>query len=398
MVAMISSTWAIGLVVGGPIGSAFAENEAITWRWAFFLNLPLVGVALLLATVCAPSHSLAPHTSIEKRLAQIDPLGVAFNIATPITFALATTFSGPVWPWGSAACLATWIVFGLLLVSWGFQQAKCIFTTPEERAFPMHMFRRGDLVPLWVASGCAGAAYAVTLYYVPLFFAFARGHGSLQQTVRLLPFILVFVVVVFATGASLPVVGRYKVFFIFAGIFTLAGAAAMSARMSRDVSEAEVMAFEALIGVGLGMHFQHALGISNAINETARDRVDSNVICNMFQMGGIAIILSIAGCIFQNVGYELLVDALGTENYAEKDLREALAGVSSAVWRTQDVSTLSRGIRAVTDVIAREFYIVVASGALCLISGIFMRWQKINYNTHREGSDASGNMARNKVS
>lgn len=392
-VAMISASWAAGLVVGGPIGSAFSENESATWRWAFYLNLPLIGICLLLAIFCIPSHSLGPvGLSIWKRITKIDPFGVAFNLVVPIFFAIAVTFSGPIWDWNSGGAIAMWVIFGLTFVSWILQQHYHIFTTAEERAFPMHMLRRFDLWPLWIASGCAGAAYAVTLYYVPLFFAFTQGYGSLQQTVRLLPFVLVFIVVVLFTGAMLPKIGRYKIVYILAATFTITGAAAMVATMDHRISESKVMGFEALIGAGLGMHFQHALGISNVINKDPRDRVDSNVICNMVQMGGIAVSLSMAGCIFQNVGYNLLVDAVntGTERYSEQDLREALAGVSSIIWQTRDPMVLQRGIRAVADVISREFYIVVASGVLCLACAICMRWEKLDYGRKPKSTQASG--------
>lgn len=380
----MSAMWAIGLVVGGPIGSALAENAHATWRWAFYLNLPLVGFGFLVAALCIPSHRVAPTDSpILKRLLSIDPLGILFNIAAPVLFAIAVTFSGPIWPWGSAASVATWVVFGVVVIAWVLQQVFCIFTTPEERAFPVHMLKRLDLMPIWIASGCAGASYAVTLYYTPLYFAFARGYGPLQQTVRILPFILVFIVVVLLTGGLLlPVFGRYKFIYLFAGAMTLAGGAAMAVTLERDTSEAQVMGLEALLGIGLGLHFQHGFGIGNVMNKTARDRIDSTVVCNMVQMGGIAMILAVAGSIFQNVGYSLLSDALagdGSQEYSENEIREALAGVSSAVWQSRDPAVLQKGIDAVTEVISREFYIVLAAGALCLFCSVFMKWDKLDY-------------------
>lgn len=389
--ATMSATWAVGLVVGGPIGAAFAENSHATWRWAFYLNLPLVGVLTVLAILCVPSHSLAPAgSSFLGRLAHIDPLGIFFNIAAPVLFSIAATFSGPIWDWDSGASIATWVVFGLVVLAWAAQQVLCIFTTREERAFPVHMLTRYDLIPIWVASGCAGASYAVTLYYTPLFFAFARGHDALEQTIRLLPFILIFIVIVLLTGALLPVVRVYKPIYSLAGVFTLVGAATMAATLDSDVPEAQVMGLEALIAVGLGMHFQHGFGISNVINKAnAKDRVDSTVVCNMAQMGSIAMILAIAGCIFQNVGYELLKDAIAAESsvtYSEADIREALAGVSSAIWQSRDPAVLRKGIDAVTEVIAREFYIVMAAGALCVLSSAVMKWEKLDYQ--RKGTPA----------
>lgn len=384
--ATMSAMWAVGLVVGGPIGSALADNQHATWRWAFYLNLPLVGVGFALATFCIPKHSFAPKISILQRLQKIDPLGIIFNIATPVLFAIAATFSGPIWEWGSASSCTAWAVFIIAFIAWGLQQVFCVFTTPEERAFPVHMLKRFDLMPIWIASGCAGASYAVTLYYTPLFFAFARGYGAVQQTVRILPFILVFIVVVLFTGVVLPIIGRYKIIYIFAGVMTLAAASAIATTLNGGVAEAQVMGLEALLGFGLGMHFQHGFGISNVINKNPRDKVDSAIVCNMAQMGSIAAILAIAGSIFQNIGYSLLKVAIGMEEYSEHEVREALAGVSSAVWQSKDPAVLARGLEAVTHIIAREFYIVTAAGSVCLLCGLAMKWEKLDYGRSKKES------------
>jgi hypothetical protein len=289
------------------------------------------------------------------------------------------TFSGPIWSWNSGAAIAMWVVFAVVTVFWAVQQWFCILTTPAQRALPVHILPRRDLIPIWVASGCAGVTYAITLYYTPLFFAFARGLGAIPQTVRLLPFILVFIVIIMMTGRMLPLIGRYNLIYIVGGALTLAGGAAMASTMSSNVSDAQVMGLEALIGIGLGMHFQHGVGISNVINKDPRARLDSVVICNMAQMGAIAIILAVAGSIFQNVGYQLLVEALGKGNYSDNEIREALAGVSSVVWQSSDPEVVHRAVSAVADVISREFYIVVASGTTCLACGLLMKWDRLDY-------------------
>jgi hypothetical protein len=148
------------------------------------MNLPWIGLALFLTILCFPDANLGPkNISLYRRIVNIDPVGIAFNMATPALFSLALVFSGPVWSWSSAFSTAVWVIFGVILVAWIVQQCLCIFTTPEQRAIPVHLLSRLDLLPLWVASGCAGASYAITLYYVPLFFAFAHGQDALRQTV-----------------------------------------------------------------------------------------------------------------------------------------------------------------------------------------------------------------------
>ncbi|OGM50811.1 efflux pump antibiotic resistance protein [Aspergillus bombycis] len=390
---LLGALWAAGLVIGGPIGSALATNSSTTWRWAFYMNLPWAGLGLVMAFICMPSKYLGPDIPVWSRLTRIDPIGISMNMAAPVLFALALEFSGPVWAWGSAASIAVWVVFGVVMVGWIVQQYWCIGTTPDERAIPVHLLSRLDLLPLWIASGCAGASYAVTLYYTPLFFAFARGHSALQQTVRLLPFVLVFIAVVMLVGALLPVFGRYNIIYIIAGTVTIAGGAAMAATLSPNVPESQVLGLEALIGVGLGCSYQHGVGVSNVINKNLRDKVDSVVLFNLSQMGGITIILSVAGSIFQNVGFNLLTDAVGSNGYSEEDLREALAGVSSAVWESGDPEVLARGVEAVANVLAREFYLVVAGGALCLVCGLAMRWEKLDYGKGKEKGKGTGSEA-----
>lgn len=354
------------------------------------MNLPWVGLALALGLLCIPSKYLGPDIPVLQRLRKMDPLGVTLNMASPVLFSVALEFSGSVWSWSAGSTIAVWVVFGVVTIAWALQQSLCILTTPAERSIPCHLLTRLDLLPLWIASGCAGASYAVTLYYTPLFFSFARGHDALQQTVRILPFILVFIFVVILVGIALPKVGYYATFYLLAGSMTISAAAAMANTMD-DPSTAEsvIMGLEALIGIVLGCSFQHGVGISNVLNsKSPRDKVDSAVLFNMAQMGAIAIVLALAGCIFQNVGFQLLKDAVGAAaGYSDEDLREALAGVSSSLWQTRDPEVLRRGIEAVSQVIAREFYLVVAGGVVCLVCSLGMSWERLDYGAKpaREG-------------
>lgn len=382
LIALSSASWAVGLAIGGPLGSAFAEKA--TWRWAFYLNIPLVASMLFLSALCLPQHRFYETTSsVWHRLRHGDPLGILFNAIVPELFAIAVTFGGPIWEWDSAPSTVTWVLFGLTLMTWMLQQYLCIFTTTEERALPVHLLSRTDLLPIWIATACAGSAYAITLIYTPLFFAFVKGADALAQSVRLLPFTFSFIVALMVTGRLLPIIRRYKLVYVAAGLCTMAGSAAMATSLSKNgTAEALVMGLEVLLGIGLGLHFQHGVGISNVINKDhRRDRMDSVAMCNFAQFGGIAITLAIAGSIFQNVGYQLLTDAIGDKVYSKSEIREALAGVSSTVW--QDPGSLRNGVMAVSDVLSKEFYIALSAGLLCLVCAILMRSGKLSYKDVR---------------
>lgn len=110
---------------------------------------------------------------------------------------------------------------------------------------------------VWIASACAGSAYAITLIYTPLLFlAFTRGADALRQSVRLLPFTLPFIATLLLTGSLLPIVRRYKLIYVAAGVATVGVSAAMAVTLSdRTSSDARVLGLEALLGISLGLHF-----------------------------------------------------------------------------------------------------------------------------------------------
>ncbi|KAG8664496.1 uncharacterized protein FPOAC1_013835 [Fusarium poae] len=222
------------------------------------------------------------------------------------------------------------------------------------------------MLPLWVASGCAGATYAIMLYYMPLFYAFSKGLGALQQTVRLLPFILTFILTVVIIAASLPRLKQYGVIYLAGGAITLSSATALATTIAPGVPESKVMGLTALVAVGLGLHFQHSNAISNRINKDLRDRVECAALLNMSLMGGISMALIIAGAIYENRGMSLLKSALGSVDRPEADLREALAGVSRGTLGGGEAQLMTYGAKATCKAISLLLYIVSSSGALLL--------------------------------
>ncbi|KAM5359188.1 hypothetical protein ACJA88_015191 [Fusarium oxysporum] len=211
------------------------------------------------------------------------------------------------------------------------------------------------------------------LYYMPLFYAFSKGLSALQQTVRLLPFVLPFIVTVVIIAACLPRVKHYGLIYLAGGAITLGSATALATTLAPNVSESKVMGLTALVGVGLGLHFQHSNAISNRIHKDLRDRIECAALLNMSLMGGISMALIIAGAVYENRGMSLLKSALRSfdYDYDEGDLREALAGVSQDTGGGGEAhAMIAYGANATCKAIALLFYLVASSGALCLVCGV----------------------------
>ena len=285
------------------------------------------------------------------------------------------TFSGSTWRWNTSGPIALWVLCGLSTISYVLQQSFAILTTPERRLFPVHFTRSRTLMLLYLTTAASASAMAVSIYYVPLFFQFTKGDTALEAAVRLLPFIVLFVVFVMFAGGLLPIVGRYAPWYFVAAVLMLVGGALMY-RVTSSTHTAAIYGFEVLIAVGVGLIFQ--TGYSVAAAKVAPEDVPASIgFINVAQIGSVAIALSISGAMFQNLGYQYLRQALASYDFPEAALRSALAGTQSAVLSHEGAVVRRLAIDAIVKTIDKLYALVLAAGALTFVSACFMRWEKL---------------------
>lgn len=311
-----------------------------------------------------------------RKLREIDWIGAILNGAIFVLFMIVVTFGGSTYAWNSGASISLWVVWGVTLVTFILQQYFAIFTTPEHRIFPGNFLKSRTMVLLYIATGGAAAANAVTLYYVPLFFQFTRNDSALQAAVRLLPFIVLFIFCVMLAGGLLPVVRRYNIFYMIGGALALTGGALMFT-INASTSVSRVYGYEVLIAAGTGLVFQNAYAVA-AAKVSQNDRSNAIGFINVAQIGTIAIALAIAGSLFQNLGFSALKDALAPFHLPDNLVRSALAGTISPIFSgAVDQRIAPIAVVTVAQTIQRVFGTVMAGGAVILVSSFLMSWERI---------------------
>ncbi|KAI0134247.1 major facilitator superfamily transporter [Xylariales sp. AK1849] len=374
--ALVGVCFAIGLITGPVVGGAFAENEHATWRWAFYIIIPITA----LATFCLffyPSYRIPSKKSTLTHIKEIDWVGCILWIGMFVLFGLGTIFSGPTWPWNSGASISVWALFGLAVIAFMIQQGFSLFTSPERRAFPVPLLSKRTVVLPSICAMCAAVAYGVTLYYTPIYFAFTRGSDPLQAAVRLLPFIGVFIFMIFFSGGLLPAVRYYQPIFVFGAICMLV-AGGLQQTIKPETSEGSIMGFEALLAAGLGLMWQIALPISSVVLP-AHERLDAAALFNMAQIGGASISIAMAGTIYQNIGFDLVGTAVAGMGFAGSDVRELLSGADSPILAAGNPEILALVVGAITKTILRCFYINIAAGAICFLAACCMRLEALDF-------------------
>jgi hypothetical protein len=304
-------------------------------------------------------------------------VGAVLHAAVFVLFMVTLSFSGSTYAWNSAGAIALWVVFGACLVAYVVQQAFSIFTTDENRIFPVHFLRSRTLVLLYVATGGAGAALSITLYYTPLFFQFTRGDSALRAAVRLLPFICTYIFFVMAAGGSLPVVGRYNLYYLVGGGFIVTGGALLFG-INTTTSSGRIYGCEILVAAGLGLAWQNAYSVATA-KVSPKDVPKALGFINLAQLGTISTALAIAGSLFQNLGFHDLKKAFADSGHEFPNdyIRSALAGSISPVFSSADQGIIHIATVAIAETIRKMFGMVVAAGALVTVCSLLMKFEKI---------------------
>jgi len=368
-------SWGTGCILGPIIGGSFAVSSA-TWRWAFYLNLPLAVLFAPIYIFIFPKYNPQPDLTGPTKLARIDWIGALLNATVFILFQVVLTFAGSTWKWDSAGPIAMWIVFGVSLIANIIQQTFSIFTTPERRLFPVHFLKSRTMNLLFIGTAASSTTLGVGVYYMPLLFQFTRGDSAIRAAVQILPLVTITIFSIMFTGGLLPVIGRYSPLYIIAGIFVVIAGSLMHT-IDITTSTSAIYGYEVLLAIGTGATMQIAYAVSVA-KVKQHDVQNAIGFINVAQIGTLAISLSIAGSVFQNRGFINLREALEGYGFSEQDLRAALAGAQSAVLNGSGEVVREKAIMAIVKTLDSVWILTIVAGAVSLIGGLFMRWEKLN--------------------
>ncbi|MEU2748973.1 MFS transporter [Streptomyces collinus] len=238
-------------VLGPLLGGLFTQH--LSWRWVFYVNLPVGVVAL--AVIAAVLH--IPRTA-QRHV--IDYLGTFLIAAVATCLVLVASLGGTTWAWGS------WQIVGLAVLGVVLAVA---FVAVERRAaepvLPLKLFRVRTFTLAAVISFVVGFAMFGAMTYLPTFLQVVQGISPTMSGVHMLPMVLGLLLASTASGQVVSRTGRWKVFPIAGTGVTTLGLLLLH-QLDEHSSTAELSGFFFVFGLGLGLVMQVlVLIVQNAV-------------------------------------------------------------------------------------------------------------------------------------
>jgi len=266
--------------IGGPLLGGFITTS-FSWRWIFYINIPLGGAALvyLLATLHIPAKKVS-H--------KVDYLGGTLLGVAVTALILVATWGGTQYAWGSPQ------IIGLALVTVMAGVGFCVTETrAAEPMLPLHVFRNGNFSLSMTMTFLTGLAMFGAMTFLPLYQQTVQGESPTVSGLMLTPMMLGVTVTSIVAGQVTTKTGRYKVFPILggaimaAGIYLLTGLGVGTSRLTSAL-------YYLVLGLGMGFLMQ-------MVSLIAQNSVEQK------DMG----VASSARMFFQQIGGSLGVAAFG---------------------------------------------------------------------------------------
>ncbi|MGW5363657.1 MDR family MFS transporter [Actinopolymorpha pittospori] len=274
-----------GATIAGPLLGGFLTDH-LSWRWAFYINLPLgvVALALVASTLHLPRHKIS-H--------KIDYLGAGLLTVAATSLVLVTTWGGTEYAWASAQIIGLGVLGVAAVIGFVFAERHAV-----EPVLPLRLFRDRNFAASTLMGFLVGFAMFGAVTFLPLFQQTVQGASATNSGLLLLPMMAASLVISLVVGTVITRTGHYRTFPIIGGAVMTVGMFLLSL-LDVHTGKFALSVYMVVLGVGMGLLMQVTLLIAQNSVELKDMGVASSTSTFFRSIGG-SFGVSLFGAIFAN--------------------------------------------------------------------------------------------------
>jgi EmrB/QacA subfamily drug resistance transporter len=237
----LGSVFGVVTVIGPLLGGLFVDH--LSWRWAFYVNIPIgiIVIAVAVPAIPAVRSALKPI---------VDYLGIILITLGASGLVLLTSWGGTTYPWLSPTII--WLAAGSIV-------ALVLFVLVERRApepvLPIRLFRNPVFGVAGPLSFIVGFAMLGGITFLPTYLQYVQGTSATMSGIRMLPMVLGLLIAAIGSGNAVSRTGRYRVFPIVGSIGMVVGLYLLS-MLDEHTGFWLMSLFMFVLGVGVGLSMQ----------------------------------------------------------------------------------------------------------------------------------------------